>query len=55
MDKRVYGDEPDWKRGYSKPHQVVNCPACGGATHRRGVHLEPEQVRERLWRQQRLG
>jgi len=43
--------EYDWRRGFSKPHQVVNCPTCAGATHARGVHLQPEQVKERLWRQ----
>jgi hypothetical protein len=44
-------DKRDWRRGVSKPHQIVNCPSCAGATHKRGVHLQPEQVKERLWRQ----
>jgi hypothetical protein len=33
-DKMHFDPDRDaWKRGYSKPHQIVSCPACAGATH----------------------
>jgi len=44
MDKRVYGDEPDWRCGFSKGHQVsaysAECGIAGGIRYTRRAESE---------------